>query len=69
MALPFAPTDAVYGGPDAERSPGIQLGNLDLRGERGVLQISGTELLRLRWNPFFGYVVGRIMIFTELGEP
>jgi alpha-beta hydrolase superfamily lysophospholipase len=67
VALPFAPTDALYGGPDAAPSPGIQLGNLAPRGERGVLQVSGTDALRLRWNPFYEYVQSRALEFAGLG--
>jgi alpha-beta hydrolase superfamily lysophospholipase len=66
VALPFAPGDPVYGGPGAEHSPGIQLGNLALRGERGVLLVSGADTLRLRWNPFFEYVQQRVFRFTGL---
>lgn len=69
VALPFSPDDPVYGGPLAAASPGIQLGNLAMRGERGVLRISGTDALRLRWNPFFGYVEQRILEFADLQEP
>ena len=61
VALPFPPDDPVYGGPDAGESPGISLGNIALRGERGVLQVSGTDMLRLRWNPFFEYMAERIV--------
>jgi alpha-beta hydrolase superfamily lysophospholipase len=68
VALPFSPRDPVYGGPSAGKSPGIQLGNLALRGERGVLLVSGTDLLRLRWNPFFDYVESRVLRFTQLGD-
>ncbi len=68
VALPFSPRDPVYGGPSAGRSPGIQLGNLALRGERGVLRVSGTDLLRLRWNPFFDYVESRVLRFTQLSD-
>ncbi len=68
VALPFPPTDPVYGGPLAEASPGIQLGNLAPRGERGVLQLSGTDALRLRWNPFFDYVEARVLEFSGLAE-
>lgn len=68
VALPFSPRDPVYGGPAAGKSAGIQLGNLALRGERGVLQVSGTDLLRLRWNPFFDYVESRVLRFTHLGD-
>jgi len=39
-----------------------------LRGENGVLQVSGTDLLRLRWNPFFDYVQSRILQFMELND-
>lgn len=68
VALPIRPDDAVYGGPAALESPGIQLGNLAFRGERGVLQISGTDAMRLRWNPFFGYVEARTLAFMQLNE-
>lgn len=66
VALPISPTDPLYGGPEAGASPGIQLGNLALRGERGVLHISGTDVMRLRWNPFYDYVESRVLDFTEL---
>jgi alpha-beta hydrolase superfamily lysophospholipase len=66
VALPFPPDDPVYGGPLAAESPGIHLGNLDLRGERGVLHVSGSNLLRLRWNPFFDYVTARTLEFMQL---
>lgn len=66
VALPISPTDPLYGGPEAGESPGIQLGNLALRGERGVLHVSGTDIMRLRWNPFYGYVESRVLEFTEL---
>ena len=68
VALPFSPRDPVYGGPSAGKSPGIRLGNLAPRGERGVLLVSGTDLLRLRWNPFFDYVASRVLRFTALGD-
>ena len=61
IALPFPPDDPVYGGPDAAESPGIQLGKLALRGERGVLQISAADMLRLRWNPFHSYIERRVV--------
>jgi alpha-beta hydrolase superfamily lysophospholipase len=68
VALPFSPSDPVYGGPEADDTPGVRLGNLAFRGERGVLHISGTDALRLRWNPFFGYVENRVLEFTGLDE-
>ncbi|MCB1966871.1 alpha/beta fold hydrolase [Accumulibacter sp.] len=68
VALPFAPDDPVYGGQAARAGSGIHLGDLALRGERGVLQIPAADMLRLRWNPFFAYVETRILAFTGLGE-
>jgi len=68
VALPFPPTDPLYGGPEAGDSPGVQLGNLDLRGERGILRVSGADLLRLRWNPFYDYLESRTLQFMQLAE-
>jgi alpha-beta hydrolase superfamily lysophospholipase len=66
VALPFPPEDALYGGYPLEKSPGIHLGDVAFRGERGVLQISATEMLRLRWNPFYPYVEVRVFAFLGL---
>jgi alpha-beta hydrolase superfamily lysophospholipase len=63
VALPFPPGDTLYGGePDGE-SPGIELGTLALRGERGVLEIPAAQMLRLRWNPFYSYLESRTLEF------
>ncbi len=61
VALPFPPDDPVNGGRDAGKSPGIQLGKLTLRGERGVLEVGAAEMLRLRWNPFHSYIEQRVL--------
>jgi alpha-beta hydrolase superfamily lysophospholipase len=66
VALPFPPDDPVYGGPDAGESPGIQLGKIALRGERGVLEIGAADMLRLRWNPFHEYIERRLL--TIVGD-
>ena len=68
VALPFAPGDPLYGGEPSEPSPGVELGSLALRGEKGVLQISPTAMLRLRWNPFYSYLEQRTLEFLDL-EP
>jgi len=68
VALPFPPQDTLYGGQPQGKSPGIQLGDLALRGERGVLLIPAADMLRLRWNPFYPYVEGRVLDFLGLGE-
>ena len=66
VALPFPPQDTLYGGQPQGKSPGIQLGDLALRGERGVLQIPAADMLRLRWNPFYPYIEGRVLEFLGL---
>ena len=66
VALPFPANDPIYGGPEADPSPGIQLGNLALRGERNVIQVAAADMLRLRYNPFFPYMKQRVLAFMGL---
>ena len=66
VALPFPMDDQLYGKPDAFDSSTLQLGNMDLRGERGVLQIPASAMLRLRWNPFYPYLEQRLLEMMEL---
>lgn len=68
VALPFPPDDPLYGGLATEPSPGIALGTIALRGERGVLNVGADAMLRLRWNPFHTYQQQQIHAFLELGE-
>ena len=65
VALPFAPDDPLYGGEHARKSPGIQIGNVVLRGEKGVLRIDPDSLLRMHWNPFYDYLEQRVVQFTQ----
>jgi hypothetical protein len=44
-------------------------GNMDLRGEREVLQIPAEDMIRLRWNPFYSYLERRLLEFVHLAEP
>ena len=69
VALPFPINDPLYGVGDVEQSPGIRLGSLALRGERGVLQVSAADMLRQRWNPFYDYIKQRVLEFMELEKP
>jgi alpha-beta hydrolase superfamily lysophospholipase len=66
VALPFRPDDPVYGGDEAGPSPGVKLGNLALRGERKVLRIPASAMLRLRYNPFYSYQEQRMLAFIGL---
>lgn len=69
VALTFPPGDPLYGGKPEEPSPGIQLGNVAWRGERGVLRVSADAMLRLRSNPFYTYQERRTLEFLGLAEP
>ena len=63
IALPFPKTDQLYGEISPEDNPGLHLGDTAVRGERGVIQIPASAMLRLRWNPFYSYFEQRIFNF------
>ena len=66
VAIPFRPDDPLYG---ASHKPGdtqITLGSVNIKGERNLLQIPDSFFLRLRYNPFFDYMMQRIIEFLEL---
>jgi len=66
VAVPFPPDDPVYGN-DPEAGEGhITLGSIFIRGERNLLQIPDNYFLRLRYNPFFGYLTTRVQGFMDL---
>jgi alpha-beta hydrolase superfamily lysophospholipase len=69
VSLPFPPDDPLYGGEGHSKSPGIHLGDIALRGERGVLQIPASEMLRLRWNPFYPFLEEKVLEFFKLEAP
>ena len=66
VALPFSAADPLYGKQTPANEVSIPLGNLALRGERNVLEISPSELLRLRWNPFYEFMKKRIFNFVGI---
>ena len=68
VALPFPPEDPLYGGHPPGKSPGLHLGELALRGERGALRIPASSMLRLRWNPFYSYLEERVLRFLGLEQ-
>ena len=69
VALPFPINDPLYGNDDSDDSPGIRIGDLAMRGERGVLWIPAGDMLRLRWNPFYPYLERRVLEFFQLAAP
>ena len=65
VALPFPPDDPLYGltsQPDSR----LHIGALAFRGERNVLQIPASEMLRLRSNPFYPFLEENVLEFFDL---
>jgi alpha-beta hydrolase superfamily lysophospholipase len=63
LAIPIPPDDPLYGTqpPPGSRSEfGLNLGALDVRGERGALVVDQDFLTRLPSNPFFAYLIARV---------
>ncbi len=65
VALPFPPDDPLYG----QRPPGNQdllfLGDIAIKGERDLLKLPGEWPLRLRHNPFYGYLETRVIQWLD----
>lgn len=66
VALPFPEDNPVYG-ITGQSEDTVQFGDLELRGERGLLLVPVSQLTRLRYNPFFSYMTERIAEFLDLG--
>ncbi|MGJ8673519.1 alpha/beta hydrolase [Rubritalea sp.] len=67
IALPFPPSDPIYGNGGSANN--MTLGNLALRGEKGAILISPNEMLRQHWNPFFPWVQNCAHAHFELPTP
>lgn len=67
VALPICSEDPLYG-INADNSPGLHLGTLAFRGERGALRIAASDMLRLRSNPFYSYLEMRTIDFMGFGS-
>jgi hypothetical protein len=67
--LPFPPDDPLYGRYPPEEPGAIFLGQLAIRGERGVLKIPAQWLLRLRHNPFYDYQERRVLEWIARATP
>jgi hypothetical protein len=59
IALPFPPDDPIYGARPPQDTDTVFLGNMAIQGERGLLQFSSDWLLRLRYDPFYGFLEAR----------
>ena len=65
VALPFPPDDPLYGYEPGALGNHVQLGNIEIRGENGVLSVPMWALMRQRSNPFHAYLIERIDGFVE----
>ncbi|HKA35599.1 MAG TPA: alpha/beta fold hydrolase [Thermoanaerobaculia bacterium] len=61
VAVPFPPTDPVYGTAEATAKSGLPLGSLTMRGENGALLISDSMLIRQRNNPFYRFMADHVV--------
>lgn len=64
IALPFPADDPLYGVSPPPDSKVVNLGGVELRGERGVLSVPPEHFLRLRYNPFYSYLATRVKSFV-----
>ncbi len=65
IALPFPPDDPLYGQHPPVGGTLIFLGDMAIKGERGLLKIPGDWLLRLRYNPFYPYLERRLFEWID----
>ena len=65
VALPFSPHDPLYGEFPPDSTKVLYLGQIDIRGERGLLRISSDWLLRLRYNPFYSVLEARVLEWVD----
>jgi pimeloyl-ACP methyl ester carboxylesterase len=68
VALPISPNDPLYGRFRPLESNHIFLGNLAIKGERGLLKIPEGWLLRMRNNPFYSYLEDSVLGWLEEGS-
>ncbi len=69
VALPFPPDDPLYGRRPPDNRDVLFLGEMALRGERGLLRFPDNWLMRLRYNPFYGYLETRALDWVEDNSP
>lgn len=65
VALPIPPDDPLYGQRFPENDKDLFLGEMAIRGERGLLRISSEWLLRLRYNPFYDFLESRSLAWLD----
>ncbi|MDA9982869.1 alpha/beta hydrolase, partial [Gammaproteobacteria bacterium] len=65
VALPIPPNDPLYGQRQYTSDNALNLGQLDIQGERGLLKFPSSWLLRLRYNPFYDFLENRVVEWMD----
>ena len=68
VALPIPPDDPLYGRRPPDNEDILFLGEMAMRGERGLLKLPDDWLLRMRHNPFYKVVERRVLQWFD-GKP
>ena len=70
VALPIPSYDPLYGQQPPTDDELVFLGDMAIKGERGLLKIPESWLLRMRYNPFYTYLESRVINWLEdAGKP
>lgn len=64
VALPFPPNDSLYG-VTQENNHTLKIGQLESKGEKGLLNIPASDMLRLRYNPFYQNMQNKMIRFIQ----
>jgi alpha-beta hydrolase superfamily lysophospholipase len=68
VALAFPPDDPLYGRGPPDNDGRVFLGDMALRGERGLVSLPADWLLRQRYNPFYPYAEARVLQWLGAGN-
>lgn len=61
VAMPFPISDGLYGtSPDPAEDFGIHIGDIVVRGERGIYRVGEDTLMRAAANPFLPFMLDRV---------
>jgi alpha-beta hydrolase superfamily lysophospholipase len=65
VALPFPPDDPLYGRTPPDDENKLFLGQMAVQGERDLLKIPYSFLVRIRYNPFYDFLEARSLEWFE----
>ena len=65
VAMPISPRDPLYGNTRPANREELFLGDINIKGEKGLLKIPASYLVRLRYNPFYPYLERRAVDWID----